>query len=76
MTYEDVVKDNNEIEEGIDVTILFYKGAAEKTFHNVKNIYEKDTMLCLIIGDNILKIPMCNILYVKHGMHIRANGNI
>ena len=32
MTYEDVVKDNNEIEEGIDVTILFYKGAAEKTF--------------------------------------------
>ena len=78
MTYEDVVKDNNEVEEGIDVTILFYKGAAEKTFHNVKNIYEKDTMLCLRSGDNILKIPMCNILYVKHkhGMHIGANGNI
>ena len=62
----------------MDVTILFYKGSKEKVFHNIENIYEKDSMLCLRSGENILKIPMINILYVqhKHGKHIGADGNI
>ncbi len=63
----------------MDVTILFYKGAAEKTFHNIINIYSKDDMLCLRDKeDNILKIPLMHILYVKHkhGKHIGTGGNI
>lgn len=67
------------IKKGIDVTILFYKGAAEKTFNNIINIYSKDDMLCLRDNKNdILKIPLMHILYVKHkhGKHIGANGTI
>ena len=63
----------------MDVTILFYKGAAEKTFHNIINVYSKDDMLCLRDDqDNILKIPLMHVLYVKHkhGSHIGAGGNI
>lgn len=63
----------------MDVTILFYKGAAEKTFHNIINVYSKDDMLCLRDDkNNILKIPLMHILYVKHkhGKHIGAGGDI
>ena len=61
----------------MDVTILFYKGAAEKTFHNIINVYSKDDMFCLRDNEGyILKIPLMHILYVKHkhGKHIGSDG--
>ena len=63
----------------MDVTILFYKGAAEKTFHNIINVYSKDDMFCLRDNEGyILKIPLMHILYVKHkhGKHIGSDGHI
>ena len=62
----------------MDVTILFYKGLAEKTFHNIINIYSKDDMLRLETKDYICQIPLVHILYVKHkhGKHIGAGGDI
>ena len=63
----------------MDVTILFYKGAAEKTFHNIINVYSKDDMFCMRDDEGyILKIPLMHILYVKHkhGEHIGSGGYI
>ena len=63
----------------MDVTILFYKGAAEKTFHNIINVYSKDDMFCMRDNEGyILKIPLMHILYVKHkhGKHIGSDGHI
>lgn len=71
---EPAIKTNS----GMDVTILFYKGTAQKVFHNIINIYSKDDMLCLRTKEDILKIPLMHILYVKHkhGNHIGSGGNI
>ena len=63
----------------MDVTILFYKGAAEKTFHNIINVYSKDDMFCMRDNEGyILKIPLMHMLYVKHkhGKHIGSDGHI
>ena len=51
----------------MDVTILFYKGLAEKTFHNIINIYSKDDMLCLRDDkDDILKIPLIHVKQISY----------
>ena len=50
----------------MDVTILFYKGAAEKTFHDIINVYSKDDMLCLRSESNILKIPLIHVKQISY----------
>lgn len=61
-----------------DVTILFYKGSAQKTYNNILDVSSKDDMLRLETKEWIYQIPLIHILYVKHkhGSHIGSDGNI
>ena len=68
----------NDSKAGVDVTILFYNGSAQKIFNNVLDVSSKDDMVRLETKDYICQIPLVHILYVKHkhGKHIGAGGDI
>jgi hypothetical protein len=40
------------------------------TYSGVKNAYTKDGMYCVLIGDEVVKYPMCNIFRVKESQNL------
>lgn len=49
------------------VLIQFMTASVPTTFENVKDVYTKDTLLCLSFIDTkrILKFPLCNIFSIE-----------
>lgn len=53
------------------VEVIFNSSSTPKVFEDAKAVYTKGELLCLRVGDMLVKYPLCNIFSVchKHGNH-------
>jgi hypothetical protein len=47
------------------IYIRFHSASMEAAYHNVKDVYTKDSLLCLSFADEIIKFPLCNIFSIR-----------
>lgn len=61
----------------MEVEIIFKDAAAPKRI-DIDNYYTKGEMLCLRVGDEIIKYPLMNIFSIchKHGYHWGSKAHI
>lgn len=61
----------------MEVEIIFKDASAPKRI-DVDNVYTKGDMLCLRVGDMLIKYPMVNIFSVchKHGYHWGSHAHV
>ena len=54
------------------VEVIFMSSSTPKKFENADAVYTKDGLLCIQVGDDIMKYPLCNVFSVchPHGQHL------
>lgn len=47
--------------------IMFHTASTEAEYKNVKDIYTKDSLLCLSFtnSEDIIKFPLCNVFSIR-----------
>jgi hypothetical protein len=62
----------------MDVEILFMSSSKPKKIENVEAVFTKGELLCIRVGDMLLKYPLCNVFSVchKHGNHWGSDAHL